>query len=335
MMENKQGRQGWHQLTQTKRDRMEALLDAGEKQREIARILKVDPSTVSRERKRKREDGRYDADAAQHKARVKRLNSKYQGMKVEGNPALRAHLVAELRKKRAPDEIAGRMERERMPFYASKNAIYKWLYSVWGQRYCRYLCTKRRRKRRGREKTAREMIPNRKAIWERPRGATNQTRYGHFEGDTIVAPKRARNTESVAIAAEMKSKFLVGVRIPSLSATAMTRAMERMNQKVAMKSCTMDNGIENKHHESWPVPAFFCDLHAPSQKPLIEGSIGLLRRWRFKKGTDWASVSERTLQNQFSFLNHKYRKSLNYQSAVEVATAHGIMKQKYPRRDCN
>lgn len=318
----------YRHLVQTDRDRIEALLDAGEKQKTVAKILKVDPGTISRELKRKRKNGRYDAATAQTKANVKRSGSKYRGMKVETNENLKDYIICGLRKKRSPDEIAGRMKRERQLFFVSKNAIYKWLYSVYGQRYCRCLCTKRWRKRPRKGSARRAMIPNRIGISLRPRGAENRSRYGHFEGDTIVAPRNVPNTEAVAIAADRKSKFLVGSRIPGLSPVCMTRAVKDMHAKVVMKSCTLDNGIENKHHERWPVPAFFCEPHRPSQKPLIEGSIGLLRRWHFKKGTDWSKVGEQRLQNSLSFLNHKYRKSLQYQSAIEVAMAHGSMKTK-------
>src|ERR1700690_2906396 len=100
-MEHMQGRRGWHQLKQKDRDRMEALLDAGETQREIAKILKVHESTVSREKKRERKNGRYDAATAQHKAGVERGHSKYQGMKVEGNPGLKAYIIAGLTAKRS------------------------------------------------------------------------------------------------------------------------------------------------------------------------------------------------------------------------------------------
>lgn len=307
---------------------MEALLERGEKQKTVARILKVNPATICRELKRKRKNGRYDAATAQMKAQVKRSQSKHRGMKIESNPELKAYLICGLRKKRSPDEMAGRMRRDHEPFHISKNTIYRWLYSVYGQRYCRYLCTKRYRKQPRKERVCREMIPNRIDISLRPAGCENRSRYGHFEGDTIVAPKNAPNTEAVAVIADRKSKLLVATRIPSLSAFVMTDAIKRMGKKVVMKSCTLDNGIENKHHEQWPVDAFFCEPSRPSQKPLIEESIGLVRRWKFKKGTDWGNVSEKLLQNVISFLNHKYRKSLKYQSAIEVAMAHGSMKTK-------
>jgi IS30 family transposase len=326
-METKQKRRGWHQLRQEDRDRMEALLDAGETQKEIAKVLKVDPGTISRERKRKPKDGRYDAAKAQAKARVERGHSKYQGMKVNGNAELKAHIIAELEKKRSPDEIAGRMRLEGMPFYASKNAIYKWLYSVYGQRYCPLLCTRRCRKRKQKRKAKRTMIPNRKSIDDRPLGATNRTRYGHYEGDTIVAPKNAGNTLGVAAAAERKTKFFLATKIPSLAPKEMTKAMNGFAEEASMLSVTMDNGIENKNHEDWDMPAFMADPHSPWQKPLIEGTIGLLRRWHFKKGTDWALVPDAKLQEAVTMLNDKYRKSLGYQSAMEVAVAHGIMKK--------
>lgn len=318
---------------------MEALLDAGEGQREIAKILKVHESTISRERKRERKNGRYDAATAQHKAGVERGHSKYQGMKVEGNALLKAYIIAGLTAKRSPDEIAGRMQQEQQPFYASKNAIYKWLYSLYGQRYCPLLCTKRYRKRKQKKKTKRTMIPNRKSIALRPLGATNQTRYGHYEGDTIVAPKRALNTHGIAMVTERKTKLLRAHKIPSLSPHEMTKAMHLFVKEAGMKSVTMDNGIENKNHEDWDVDAFFADPHSPWQKPMIENEIGLLRRWYFKKGTDWSRVTEEALQEAIIFLNNKYRKSLGYHSALEVARAHGIIKaketKKLPESSCN
>lgn len=334
-MEYTHERLGWHQLQQADRDRMETLLDAGQTQREIAKLLKVHESTVSREKKRQRQDGRYDAETAERKARLKRADSKYQGMKVEGCPELKAHLIQELAQRRSPDEIAGRMRKDRLPFYASKNAIYKWLYSVYGQRYCPLLCTKRYRRRRQKRKTARTMIPNRTSIDLRPLGATNKTRYGHFEGDTIVAPKKALNTEGVAVVVERKTKLILGTKIPSLAPRYMAQAMDHFSRKARILSATLDNGIENKDHEEWIVPAYFADPHSPWQKPVVENAIGLLRRWSFPKGTDWDRVSEVDLQRELLFVNNKYRKSLAYQSALEVAGAHGMLRQKYPRRDCN
>ena len=325
----KKKRKKFRHLGQKDRDRIEALLKAQHTQQEIAKILKVDKGTISREiRKRRKRDGTYESEVAQQKAGVRRSNSKYQGMKIEKCSELREYLIVGLKNHRSPDEIAGRMREEKRKNRVGTNAIYKWLYSAQGQPYAKYLCTKRYNPKKRKESgTKRTMIPNRIGIDQRPLGATNKTRYGHFEGDTIVAPKKADNTESVAVGAERLSKLFLGTKIPSLSPVHMQTAIENMESKVKMLSLTLDNGIENRSHESWPVPAFFADPHAPWQKPLVECNIGLLRRWFLPKGTDFAKVPESQLQQYFSIINHKYRKSLNYKSAYEVALLHGIIEK--------
>ena len=217
-------------------------MNEGYKQKEIANILKVDKGTISREiKKRKFKNGYYDATAAQHKARVKRKQSKFQGMKIEKYPCMAIFIIVELKNSRSPDEIAGRMERENIFPRVNANSIYKWLYSVYGQQYCKYLCTKRHGRRKQKDKTKRVMIPNKISINKRPLGATNKTRYGHFEGDTIVAPKKSGNTVSVAIAVERKINFIIGTKIPSLSPVYMKNAINSMNEKISMKSISLDN----------------------------------------------------------------------------------------------
>lgn len=323
-------------LNQFDRDRLEALKNAGHKQKEIASVLKVDKGTISREiNGRKRKNGVYDAKTAQNKADIKRTNSKYQGMKIEKYPELKGRIIAELKQYRSPDEIAGRMKQKKISPRVNANAIYKWLYSVYGQPYCQYLCSQRHRKRKQRKnKTKRVMIPNKISIDKRPLGATNKTRYGHFEGDTIVAPKKANNTQSVAVAVERKSNLIIGTKIPSLSPVYMKTAVNSMNEKVAMNSISLDSGIENRHHEQFDMDAYFCDPHSPWQKPCVENNIGLLRRWFMKKGTNFADVSEEQLQQYIFVLNNKYRKSLGYKSACEVALENGIIKENLNQKSC-
>ena len=315
-------------LNQYDRDRIEALIKVGHKQKEVADILKVNKGTISREiDKRKRKNGVYEAITAQHKANVRRCMSKYQGMKIEKYLELKARIIEELENHRSPDEIAGRMKMERFYPRINTNAIYKWLYSAYGQRYCRYLCSQRYNKKKQRNKTQRVMIPNRISIDKRPLGATNKTRYGHFEGDTIVAPRRVDNTQSVAIVVERKINFIVATKIPSLSPAYMKEAINSMNKEVYIDSVSLDNGIENRYHEQFNIPAYFCDPHSPWQKPQVENNIGLIRRWFMKKGIDFAGISEEQLQGYVFILNSKYRKSLNYKSAYEMALEHGIIKK--------
>lgn len=326
-MKKQKKRKQFSHLTQEKRDRMESLLDQGEKQYRIAKILKVDKGTISREKKRKRKNGKYKADTAERKAQVKRGNSKYQGMKIEKNKELKKYIIDNLKQWRSPDEIAGRMKREKHPFSINTNSIYKWLYSGFGQEYCKYLCTKKRRKKKQKEdKGKRHLIPNMVRIQALPRGAINRTRYKHYEGDTFVSPKKSGVKDSGAVVCEKKSKFLVGRKIPNMKPDEMLKAVHSIEKEVNMKTMTMDRGIENTRHEQFEVSAYFCDPSSPWQKPLAESTIGLLRRWFWPKGTNLRNVSEKEFQKKITIINNKYRKSLDYESSLEVAERHGILK---------
>lgn len=323
-------RRAFQHLNQNKRDRIEALKSSGHSQKEIAAILKVDKSTISRElKKHSRLNGWYRSDTAQHKASVKRSNSKHQGMKIEKQPKIRSYVIRHLQRQRSPDEIAGRMKVKKKELRIGKDAIYKWLRSPYGQRYCKYLCTKRYKKKpQPADKTKRHIIPNMVRIHDLPREATLGIRSGDCEGDTFVSPKKLHTTASVAVLVEKKSKLLSGQKIPSLKPVQMKRAVIHMQKNMVVKTIIFDRGIENRHHETFGVDSYFCDPHSPWQKPLVEGSIGLLRRWFWPKGTNLKKVSEADLQKNIAIINGKYRKCLGYLSAKEVAKKSGIFKQR-------
>jgi len=322
-METPKVRGLFRHLGRSDRDEIEILLGRGYAQAEVARVLKVNRSTVSREvARRKRRSGWYDAACAENKAYVARLHSKYQGMRVEAYPELKREIVRELRAHRSPDEIAGRWRREGREPRIGKDAIYHWLYSSWGNQYARHLSTRRRKPKPQRNLPKRELIPARIPLVMRPVEGV------HAEADTFVSPRRAMTTASVALVTEQSSKLLWGTKLPNRKPRTMAGALQTMVQAVAVDDLTLDNGIENRDHREFGLPAYFCDPHAPWQKPLIEQSIGLLRRWFIPKGTDLRTVSEDELQNCIATLNGKWRKCLDYQSAYEVATERGILKQQ-------
>jgi len=326
-MKKTKKRRLFRHLTRFARDRIEAFLKSGHTQEDIAKVLGVDASTVSREiQKRKRKNGCYDAVTAQQKARVKRSNSKHPGMKIEQYPELRDRIIAQVKQYRSPDEIAGRMQQEGYTPRVNANSIYKWLYSVWGQPWCRYLCTKRYRRKKQKRLVKREMIPQRISLSLRPK------RGEHAEGDLFVSPTRLGTTVSGALVCVPGAQLLAGTLLPNRKPKTMAYAMRGILRRIAADDMTLDNGIENKDHASFGISTYFCDPHSPWQKPHVEQAIGLLRRWFLPKRTDLRTISEAYLQQCLHRLNGKYRKSLNYQSAYEVALARGII-QKIPHVD--
>lgn len=310
----------WKQLNQGDRDRIQLLWAAQAKQVEIAKVLAVDPSRISRELKRHRKkDGGYEATNADKRAKIARSNSKYQGMKIERQPELKTHIVKGLKRFRSPDEIAGRMIKEKWVSRVSTDAIYRWLRSAFGQRYCRYLCTKRSTKKT-QTATKRQLIPNLTSIHDIPPNPGIKT-----EGDTMVSPHKVSRASAVLVGWPA-CKLLKGDRIKSLSPVHTTRVMKKIHQAHRSDLMILDRGIENTRHEQFGIPTYFCDPASPRQKPFIESSIGLSRRWFYPKGTNLALVSSEEFKEKIEILNNKYRKSLGYQSANERARETGILK---------
>ena len=308
------------------RDRIESLLDEEVKQKEIAKILKVDKSTISRELKRKRENGEYDSDTAEHKASVLRSNSKHQGMKIERYPEERLKIISALKAIRSPDEIAHDSIDWKISF--STPTIYKWLYSAFGQQYCHYLCTKRfRRRKQKKNATERVMIPNKISIWDKPKGKE----LIEIEGDTFLSPNKLKTTESSFLGSVIGTHLIIGTKMSDLKNDSMVSAVNRSTEGIDLDLMILDNGIENRGHERFRMPSVFCDSHAPWQKPHVEGDIGLLRRWFLPKGTDLGEVTEKELQMYFNILNHKKRKIYGYRSAYEVSLEKGIIQSIPPR----
>lgn len=319
-------RKPFRHINQFDRDRIEALLNTGQTSENIAKILGFNPGTISREiNNRKRKDGSYKATSAQHKAGVRRSNSKYQGMKIEKYPQLRKFILSELAKKRSPDEIAGRLKLNNVTPRIGTNAIYKWLYSCWGQAFCQYLCTQRCKKRKPHKKAKREMIPDRISIRLRPFFGE------HGEGDLFVSPTKTGTSRSGAILCVPSVKLLAGRMIENKKPATMVQAVKAILATVSISDLTLDNGLENRNHKQFGIDTYFADPHRPTHKPHIEGGIGLVRRWFIPKKTNLKNVSEEDFQTYLHILNGKYRKSLNYRSAYEVALERGII-QKIPAK---
>ncbi|MEK7180659.1 MAG: IS30 family transposase [Patescibacteria group bacterium] len=314
-------RKAFKHLTIYDRDRLEALWNSGEEKQTIAKILGVHKSTVSREiETRQMTDGRYRATMANHKALIRRSNSKYQGMKIEAHPWLKQHIVRELKRSQAPEGIAGRMSEEKWPIRVSSDAIYRWLRSVYGQSYCQYLCTKRWYPKPQTGNPKRHIIPNLVSIHN-----LSSNPGVVAEGDTFLSPKKVSKASAVLVGWQ-ESKLLKGNLVKSLRPKHTTRVIKQVKTEYEVDALIMDQGIENIEHEQFGVVTYFCDPASPRQKPFIESSIGLCRRWFWPKGTNLAKISKEEFQEKLEILNNKYRKSLGYRTANEVARECGIFK---------
>ena len=219
----------------------------------------------------------------------------------------------------------GRMALEKNYPPIGKDAIYSWLYSTRGNRYAKNLCTMRKKKRAQKRGPKRDMIPNRISLRERPKRGI------HAQGDAFLSPKKYGTASGILVVIP-DAQLLLGTKTPSLSPKTYTPRIDALLKQTNADTCTFDNGIENKHHEQLSVFTYFCDSHAPWQKPDVENGIGLVRRWFIPDTTNMNDVSEEDLQGYLHVLNGKYRRSLGFRSAYEVGVEKGIITKSFVKK---
>lgn len=298
------------------------LLDKKYSFREIAKTMNRSISSISVEVNKNGGKEEYDPEKADWKSRIRKWRSKHNWKKIDQNKKLRTYITNKLKLHWNPDEISGRMKKDKEPFYASKTAIYDWLRSPRGQYFCRYLYSRRYRKKKNTKKTKRVLIPNRISIELRPKGASNRTRYGHFESDSVVSGKFGGGGASIL--QERKSKLIDGRIMNNMKASNTSHLINEMLEDKKSFSITTDNGIEYQHHEKINVPVYFCDTYSSWQKGGIENANKMIRRY-FPKGTNFSKISQNELDKVLNIINNKPRKSLGYHTATEVALKSGII----------
>jgi transposase, IS30 family len=331
---NETCKKSYGHLTQKERDRIQNMLDEEVSPAQIGRIIGRDKSTVCREIKRnKRQRGDipvtnkhlYQATSADHKSYVRRKYAQYQGKHIEDTTDLRRYIIKGLKQHWNPDEISGAMRKTDQPFYASKTAIYAWLYSARGQRYCQYLYSERCHPKPRTPKTERVMIPDRVSIDERPSEATDRSVHGHHEGDTMVSGKKTGSKAGIAVDVERKARYASARTIPNLKPPTFNKAMRSIQSRLTrVLSRTYDNGIENREHAKLGIKSYFCYPYSSWQKGSVENINKMIRRY-FPKGMDLGLVTERQLQRVIRIINNKPRKILGYKSALQVMQEGGLL----------
>jgi IS30 family transposase len=309
-------------LTKAERLEIKILLDKDYSMRAIGRAMERSPNTISYEIKVGSVGGVYDPHKAHLKARVRKKNRRFQFTKIEEYPQIKAVIIEKLEAHWNPDEIAGWLKANKPELYVSKSAIYTWLHTGRGDRYCDLLYSERHYVKKHKKKTKRVLIPERIGIENRPKGATNRTRYGHCESDTIVTTKGG--TGGILVLTERKSRLFRLWKLDGMKPAPCAKYLKEATKNLKIKSITFDNGIENIYHQTIGVPTYFCDPYSSWQKGSVENVNKMIRRY-IPKGTDLATITQAELDLIADRINKKPRKILGYRSALQVARANGVL----------
>lgn len=312
----------YEHIKKGERSEIAYLLSKGYGLRTIAKMLCRSPNTVSREIKNNSVEEIYDPRKANHKAYVKRKYSKYQGMKVVEDSKLREYVEKRLKEDWSPEQIAGRLKNiEKKIKYASREAVYKFIYSVYGRRLERYLRYKGKKRKPRMSKVG--QLKNRSFIEKRPEITNKRERFGDWEGDFVESGKRGR--ESLLVLVERKARYGIFEKILSKSPELVNQKLREMTVGLTeVKSLTLDNDICFRKHErlseTLGIPVYFCHPYHSWEKGGVENLNKLIRQY-LPKGCSLSRYSGKTIRKIQDTLNNRPRKCLNYKTPTEMMLA--------------
>ncbi len=292
--------------------------------RKIAERLGRSVSTISDELKRNAGAEGYDPHGAQLQTTLRRWEANQQ------NPAKSAAFDAfveeKLKEGWSPELIAGRLAMDfpndpRMQ--AVHETIYRRAYRLGLTVFLpRGLPRRSRRKHRLRKARGSQGLGPVTGIEHRPKSADTRSRFGHWEGDTMLGKKQ--RGPAVAVQQDRRSRYLLLRKMRCKTAAAMRTAVRHHLASLPLqlkRSLTLDRGTENAQWQTFGLPVFFCDPYASWQKGSVEQVIGLMRRY-IPKGTDLRTVTPKQLKTIQERLNNRPRKILGFKTPHEVFSAH-------------
>jgi IS30 family transposase len=306
----------YHQLTQAQRYQIYALRKTKHPPSEIASVIGVHKSSVSRELKRNRGQRGYRPQQAQELAMER---------KQKAVPRITAEVwtvVARLlRQDWSPEQISGRLKKEQ-----SLRISHEWIYhyiladkQAGGDLYRHLRCQKKRRKRYG-TYDRRGKLPNCRSIEERPARVNLRKRLGDWEVDTLIGKQQK---QAMLTLTERKSRFTLLGKVSRRTAQAVRQQVCKLLLPVRDKvhTLTSDHGKEFADHkliaETLQLQFYFAHPYAAWERGTNENTNGLLRQY-FPKKSDFQAISNKKVEQAMSKLNFRPRKCLAFRTPFEV-----------------
>jgi len=313
----------YNQLTQEQRYQIYALLKMGHNQSEIANVICVHKSTVSREWRRNRGQRGYRPKQAHHKAMSRR---KWDRRRIQ--PQTWVWIEEKIRQDWSPEQISLWMRK-----YESVNVSHEWIYqyiyankSAGGDLHKHLRCQKKQRKRYG-SNDRRGKITNQVSIEQRPAIVEKRKRLGDWEADTMIGKK---SPYALVTLVERKSRFTLLKKINRRTAAAAKEAMIQMLKPYPLRTLTItcDNGSEFADHqeiaEELNTDVYFAHPYASWERATNENTNGLARQY-FPKGSDFSKITDEKVQFAENRLNSRPRKCLDIKTPEMVFFKHSAV----------
>ena len=311
-------------LTAGQRYEIRALLHVGKTKTEIASVIGVHKSTITRELRRNSYMGlkcyypAYAHRKAEERRRRRACNFKKTIPKSVFETARRL-----LEEDFSPEQIVGYCRREGIRM-CSHERLYQWIWEdkrMGGDLHTHLRCRGRRYRKRGSIYNSRRLIPNRIDISERPEIVNRKERLGDYEIDTIVGA--SHNQHILTVVDRVGGRlWMKRLRIPTAKATseALIEILAPLAKHGLAHTITADNGVLFVDHErvtnETGIPVYFARPYHSWERGCNENTNGLIRQY-IPKGTDFDTLSDEYIQYVQEKLNRRPRKRLNFLSPVQ------------------
>lgn len=311
----------YKQLTLEERIEIYRLDAAGKSRREIGTLLGRSAATISRELGRnsvptKVWAGGYEPVRAH--GLTDRRRARGRTHKLARLPELQAYVRDHLTMGWSPEQIAGKLARERGRPVISYESIYRFIYHRSAQKDYWHKLLPQRKSRRGRlgkrGGSPAALIKGRVSIHERPLCVQTRSTPGHWEADLMLF---ATYGQAILVAHERTSRLLQLVHQPSKEAQPAVDSLKAILAPLPeslRQSVTFDNGTEFAYHYQLAelgVKTYFCDPHKPWQKGGVENAIRRMRK-NLPRKTNLAMLQPQQLNALTEIYNNTPRKCLNF-----------------------
>ena len=318
-------------LSSEQRYQIEALLESGTTQKEIARILNKSPSTICRELRRNiplrgRGALEYRAINAQRKTTLRHKTKPKQIRFTSEMKAVSRTLIKELKYSPELVHVNGKKE---FGDFVSHETLYKWIWNCkHGNRKADrkdkqlylYLAHGRRRRKRGLRRDTRGVIQNRVSIEQRPSIVERRKRLGDIEVDLMMGKNHKGALIVMTDRATLKTKLK---KVEGKDSREIKRGIiqKLYSLKGIVKTLTFENDQAFSKHESigksLKASTFFTRPYTSQDKGTVENRIGVIRRF-FPKKTDLTKVSEERVAQVEAMINNRPVRKFKYKTPNQV-----------------
>ncbi len=320
----------YQRLNYSERVRIETYLSLGKSKSDIARLIKRDKSSISREVNKwvKNDVDKYNAEIAHWYALDER---QYRNLvrKLDKYPELLKFVRSKLKLHWSPEQIAHYLKKN-FPndptMNVSHESIYSYIYLLPKGELRKELISylrqeKKKRHSRVGKGSNRGKIPDRICIEERPSEVEDRVIAGHWESDLIIGKD---HKSAIGTIVERTTRTVIIVKLKSSKATEVRKAFAREVKKIPQQmrlTMTHDNGLEMAQHRLFTkqtkMKVYFAHPYSSWERGTNENTNGLIRDF-FPKGTDFNLVSRYKLKKVQHMLNERPRKILDWDCPKDV-----------------